>query len=457
MNYVTGFPQDVLPIYLMASIILIVLVIEAFNKIKSRAWAIPALAVYFTTAMWYFIELIYTPERFYLFSSEIIGDCYFQIILFLISFRLFLPPLYSQFIKNYQHVWRFSTLNPANILNFLAIIWLFLLIYGITRLDGNIFKALFPIASRAGGHMWGRAAGAGAGSTGFIISFASYTYLLVCSFFGALLPLQNQTWAKFLNLSLMLISWPYFILMGSRNQLLAVALPVYFSYLLFSRQEWWKKALITVITFLVLNQVFTLIIAYRNEGFVELLNASKPSVEISEQKHLGLNMLEELSYINNFYHAGMLHPSLGSGYLAELANIIPRVIWPEKPLIGIDYALLRGMGGGSSDIGVFATLSTGFIGQGLMNFGPYIGPIAPGFILACWTAILSRLWSQRYSTLRFCLFLACLTLTFNLGRDITLLVLWPAIFGYLLVRLLENLSKGRKNSAASPYSYIHKS
>ena len=29
------------------------------------------------------------------------------------------------------------------------------------------------------------------------------------------------------------------------------------------------------------------------------------------------------------------------------------------------------------------------------------------------------------------------TLTFNLGRDITLLVLWPVVFSYCFVRLIE--------------------
>ena len=34
-------------------------------------------------------------------------------------------------------------------------------------------------------------------------------------------------------------------------------------------------------------------------------------------------------------------------------------------------------------------------------------------------------------------------LTFNLGRDITLLVLWPVVFAYLFVRLTEILATKR--------------
>jgi predicted LPLAT superfamily acyltransferase len=57
--------------------------------------------------------------------------------------------------------------------------------------------------------------------------------------------------------------------------------------------------------------------------------------------------------------------------------------------------------------------------------------------MALWTGLLIRWWEQRRSLLRLMLFMVGTTLTFNLGRDITLLVLWPVIFAYFLVRLTE--------------------
>jgi hypothetical protein len=39
--------------------------------------------------------------------------------------------------------------------------------------------------------------------------------------------------------------------------------------------------------------------------------------------------------------------------------------------------------------------------------------------------------------LRLTLFMLGAGLTFNLGRDITLLVLWPVVFSYCFVRLIE--------------------
>ncbi|NEO36159.1 MAG: hypothetical protein F6J90_07400 [Moorea sp. SIOASIH] len=448
-----GFPEALVPIYVMASSLLFILVIEAFLFKDKRAWSIPALAVYATIAAWYFIELIYTPENFIHFPSVIIEDCYWQIIIFLVSFRLLIPYIFRKFIKKYHTVFKFTAFNPEQLLMVLAFVWLCLLGYGVSRLNGDIFTALFPIAARTGRQMWGRAAAAG--GNGFIISSAGYVYTLVCAFFGVLLPLPMRRKFKTLNILIILITLPYFIFLGARNNLLAVVLPGYFSYALFSQDKVWRKALISIVTFLIINQVMTLIITYRNTGFTELFAADSglQTEELSETKHLGLNMLEELCYINQFYQEGSLKLTYGGRYLAEAANIIPRAIWPNKPLIGIDYAILRGFGGADNDIGVFATISTGLIGQGFFNFGPIFGPMGAAILMASWASFMGRLWAQQFSTLRLGLFLICLGLTFNLGREFTLLVLWPALFGYLFVLMLERYgskkSKGRFMSTSN--------
>ena len=104
---------------------------------------------------------------------------------------------------------------------------------------------------------------------------------------------------------------------------------------------------------------------------------------------------------------------------------------------GLKVVHARGFGGASNDIGVVATISTGFIGGGILNFGPYFGPLAPAVLLSTWAGLLARWYRQRASLVRACLFLASLGLTFNLGRDITLLVLWPAIFAYFFTRMVE--------------------
>jgi hypothetical protein len=125
--------------------------------------------------------------------------------------------------------------------------------------------------------------------------------------------------------------------------------------------------------------------------------------------------------------------------LNELLNFIPRAIWPSKPLLGIDYAIWRGHQSDDpdSELGVNTTISSGMIGGGVLNFGQILGPVAAGILMAIWAGLLIRWWEQRKSLLRLALFMVGAGLTFNLGRDITLLVLWPVVFAYFFTRLIE--------------------
>jgi hypothetical protein len=260
--------------------------------------------------------------------------------------------------------------------------------------------------------------------------------LLVAATFGTLLPFLRQRRFRVVAILLILLSWPYFLLVGARNIFLAVLIPTFFSYVLFSQRRLFTKILVGAFLFEAVDLWFRIVITYRNIGFTKVLTQGVDS-SIYKAKHAGLDMMSELCYINRYYDSGLLNLSFGLDYLKELANIIPRAIWADKPLLGIDYAKLRGFGGSHSDIGVVATISRGIIGQGVINFGPVFGPIVSALLFAIWIAVLARFRQQWDSTLRLSLFLLGLGLTFNLGRDLTLLVLWPMLFGYVLVRILE--------------------
>lgn len=105
-------------------------------------------------------------------------------------------------------------------------------------------------------------------------------------------------------------------------------------------------------------------------------------------------------------------------------------------MIGIDYAMARGQAfGDASDggAGVGATISTGMIGQGVVNFGTFFGVLAAAFLMAFWVAILARQDLMGEKMGRMLLFFIGCVLTFNLGRDITLITLYPFLFGYLMI------------------------
>ncbi|MBW4518943.1 MAG: hypothetical protein KME16_04475 [Scytolyngbya sp. HA4215-MV1] len=447
MAYETGltiaFPFN----YVLAGIILGVLSLEAFLR-RNRAWGIPSLIIYATTALWYFVEIFYTPEEYTSFPNSIIEDSYTEVIIFLISYRLMISYCTKRLVNRRLNMATYIsqfTFNPNRFLVYIASVWLILLLFGLSRVNWNLVEALFPLTGRAGINMWSRAGAGAAGAGGFIISSANYIYTLTCAFFGILLFFtRNQI--KILNLALILASWPFYMLSGTRNQFLAVAMPAFFTYLLLSKQKWWMKILVSLLLFGMLNYLFTIVIAYRDVGFQSVVSNLMQGQEINkpETKHLGLNMAVELFYINQFYDQGQVQLQYGFDYLADFLNFIPRAIWPEKPILGLQYNLLRGFGSSRGDIGVFATIASGFIGRGVLNFGPWLGPIAPALLLALWSALLSRFWSQRYSVLRLCLFLMGLGITPNLGRDITLLVIWPMIFGYGLVRFLEHLDRKKQ-------------
>jgi len=433
--------------YYIAVAIGLFLSLEAASKLH-RSWAIPALMVYLTTGMWYFTEVFYTPERLAIFSNSIIEQGYYQVCIFLIVFRCLLPNFSRSIGRNSSQVASFNwfTLNPHRLLQILLIMWILLFIYGISRMNWDFIQALLPQGGRWSPKLWSR--GGVGNETDFIVSAAGYIYALICAMFGVLIFFQRQPQAKVINLVMIIITWPAFYLSGTRNSFLAVAMPAYMTYILTSRQKWWVKAAISAGIFVLINYLMLIAISFRNTGIDAYFEGA--ATLNSETKHQGLNMAEELFYINRFYEQKQLTLQYGLDYLAEALNLIPRFLFPDKPLIGHEYNLLR-----NPSSGIQATISAGFIGRGVMNFGPWFGPVVPAILMGLWASFLARLWNQRASILRLGLFLIGLGITPNLGRDITLLVLWPMVFGYVIVRFLENLERRRLLKITTQPQYIN--
>ncbi len=81
------------------------------------------------------------------------------------------------------------------------------------------------------------------------------------------------------------------------------------------------------------------------------------------------------------------------------------------------------------------------IGQGVVNFGRILGPAAAALIMSFWVVILARQDLQITKLGRLPLFAFGMILTFNLGRDVTLLTLYPFVFGVMAVWWLERRSR----------------
>jgi hypothetical protein len=424
--------------FYLAAATLLVLVVESCVKLLNRDSFSIALAVYATVFGWYFVDPFINPEQYDYVPSFLINQSYGQVLLFLIGFRFFMPMAVRWIVQRQSNgAFGMQRFPPEQILICAAGIWVLLLIIGIARMGGDVIGALFPVDSRAGATMWGRGAIDTSGS-GFLIASAGYMFNALTAFLGVLIFFQRTAFWRLVAGAMFVISLPYFLLEGARSHFLAVILPFIITYLFYGRHPLMIKVAILAVAFVCLDQGFKLVTAFRGTGFRDLLAAEHPYELVDEDlRQSGLNMIQELCFSNAYLNSGVASPAYGGRYLNELLNVVPRVVWPSKPLIGIDYAKWRGLGDPNSELGVVATVSTGMIGGGVLNFGQFFGPLAAGIIMALWTALLIRWWQQRISLPRLMLFMLGAGLTFNLGRDITLLVLWPVIFAYCFVRLIE--------------------
>jgi hypothetical protein len=227
--------------------------------------------------------------------------------------------------------------------------------------------------------------------------------------------------------------------------MLAILLPGFMAFItLRLRGGIILRLVVVVVSFLMIDAWFKFVLEHRAKGESiagaykadQATDEQNNSAPKKEKKHEGFNMLEELGYINYFIANGTYKVNWGERYFAELVNPIPRVLWPGKPMIGIDYAIARGMGYGNQDAasgGVAASISTGMIGQGVVNFGGFLGPIAAALLMAIWVAVLARQDLMGNDIGHLLLYAIGLVLTFNMGRDITLLVIYPFVFGWLLL------------------------
>ncbi len=423
--------------FYLAAVLLVVLTAESCIRLLNRDSFGITVGVYVTVFAWYFVDPFINPEQYDDLPSSSLGQSYGQVLLFLIGFRVFAPVAIRWIVRRRSSGVFDTRLTPERILRGVAALWLVLFILGIARLGGDVMGGVFPLDGRAGPMMWGRS-GVDTTGSGFLISFAGYLFMAVTAFLGVLAFFQRSAAWRLLAGAMFAITLPSFFLSGTRSGFLAVTVPFMITYLFYGRRLLILKLAILAIAFFCLKEGFRFVQVFRGVGFREVLASENPYELMDEDVGtVGLNMIGELCFVNAYLDSGETSPAYGARYLNELLNFIPRAIWPSKPLLGIDYAIWRGHESDDSDLGVNTTISSGMIGGGVLNFGQILGPVAAGILMALWAGLLIRWWEQRRSLLRLALFMLGAGLTFNLGRDITLLVLWPVVFAYFFVRLAE--------------------
>ncbi len=427
----------------------------AVTKVKSGL-GLPMLVGLVTVTTWYVVDLFYNGYEYYdeTFTAELMARAWWQVALFVIAFGLLTPAIHR--LINARYYWGTSsiytlTCNGAADYNLqkrlhhlwrvALIVWMLLSIVAILRDKGESFYYFFPYL----GHRddpWSRARI----GTGFdsLISVADNLEIFLSASFGVCAALLQNSRLRSLALVACGLSWPYFILDRTRNTMLAIALPGILAWVFVRlRVDWLTKVAVLAASFALINLWFAFVIANRsNMTITEALNEKGfDAADMTKVHHDGLNMFEELCWINLLTESGVYQPTVGESYLAEVASPIPRPLWPDKPTIGLDYAVARGMK--NSDLGLGTTLATGMIGQGVISFGTFFGPIFAALLTGVWSAILARIDLQGKDVM---LYGFGLILTFNLGRDITTITLYSFIFGWLLVWLKNRYTKNNGES-----------
>lgn len=420
---------------------------------RQKTFGLPLLAVLGTTFVWYFGDALYNDYSLYIdtISATALDAAWTQVSLFIIVVTTLAKPLSSHINAKFSsrsHVYSFfkrMTFSAPrfqarldSLLRGMLAIWIVLMLIALYRVNFDVIGLFAPYLGQKADPWRRNRMGGGFDS---LISLASYLQIFLTAGFLVIAALSTRSNTRGIALTISFLSLPYFLFDRTRNTMIATILPGFLAWVFLRvRGGLLIKLSIVLAAFFAISTWFAFVLHFRTHKSIAYAFATSDSIveTATKTKHLGLNMYEELGWINLFMERGTYVPNWGYRYFAEVVNPVPRVLWPEKPQIGIDYAIARGQAGGSAgSAGVWATISTGMIGQGVVNFGPWLGPLAAALLMSLWIALLARQDAQSLNPSRLLLYSVGLILTFNLGRDITLLVIYPFAFGIILVRFME--------------------
>lgn len=425
---------------------------------RHEGWGIPMAAVLATASAWYLGDALYNDYDTYILTlgTAPLTDAWWEVLLFFVAFGVLVPVMNlkmngslsggSRVLVMIRH-FSIDTENFQGQLSLIAgllvIPWIALMTFGLIHSRYNVFGMFFPylgLAPETALGPWDRDRLA-AGSLDAVLALAGYLHVMFTALFGMILVLSRRGSTIFLSGFVYFLSSPFFFFGRTRNTMLAVFLPGFLAFVaLRMKSSFFVRMVVVALAFLAVEGWMKFVIDNRDQASIATAfkEGGVQDEEIKSRKHLGFNMLEELGYINYFVANGSYKVNWGGRYFAEIVNPIPRRLWPGKPLIGIDYAIARGMAwdeAGEKSGGIAASISTGMIGQGVVNFGRILGPMAAALLMALWVAALARQDLLSDNIFHLLLFAFGLVLTFNMGRDITLLTIYPFLFGWLLLHL----------------------
>jgi predicted outer membrane lipoprotein len=449
---ISAFTQIMpLPFYL-SCLMIVVFGLHAWSE-RRRGWGLPAGMVLATVSAWYVGDVLYNEVDVYLelIGAASIASAWWQVLWFVLAFGLLVKPVHEAINARLRgqrsHVMEYLESNrllrkevqhQIDVLGgALLVAWLVLMGIALVKVEGNTIGLFAPYLGMKA-EPWAR--GQIGGGFSALISFASYLQIFLAAAFGVLAAMALNPKTRNMALLICALTLPYYIFDRTRNTMLATVMPGVLVFVFVRlRSSLPTKVMVLGGCFLVVNFWFSNVMANRQGMSFDIAGALSGNQEKGQEKakHAGLNMLEELAWIDHFTETGAYLPNMGERYFAEAMNPIPRTLWKNKPMIGLDYAVARGQAAVGPNGETTATISTGMIGQGVVNFGRFFGPLAAAVLMSLWVALLARQDLLGANPGRLVLYGTGLILTFNMGRDITLLVIYPFLFGLGLFHIWE--------------------
>ena len=463
-------------------------------KHRRQGWGLPMGAVLATVAAWYLGDGLYNDYEEYqtIIGDAALGAAWWQVLLFITCFSFLVLPVHR--LVNQRLLKRQSRLvfyartgkiadpslqrNIDQVAKALLICWLILMTIALARKGWHFSAMFFPYLEGYKLNPWAR--GRVGGGISALLSLGGYVQLFLTAGFGVVAAISKNPKTRMMAIAVCFLAFPFYIFDRTRNPMIATMLPGLLAWVFLGlRVHMIAKGAILLAVFLLANfWMLAVVNSDMNRGASignalkqitsEKSKASDGPGGIEEEKegpkHEGLSMFSELAHINNLISDGLYEPTWGGRYFAEAVNVIPRGLWKNKPLVGVDYALARGFGNEAghaeygSGGGITASIATGMIGQGIVNFGRFLGPVCAALLMSIWVSILARL-DLRGDPARLLLCTLGMILTFNMGRDITLFVLYPFVFGYMLLlgwewqqkkKMAQNVSASRQRKRTFP-------
>jgi len=457
-------------------------------KHRRDGWGLPMLAVLGTVSVWYLGDGLYNDYEMYRLTigDDALGAAWWQVLLFVVTFAFLVKPLHEQinrrFLKRRSHLLIYATSdkirNPNlqqtidQVASALLVCWIALMAVALARKGWDFSGMFMPYLEGYKLKPWSR--GRVGGGMSALLSLAGYVQIILTASFGVIAAVSTNPKTRLMAITVCFLAFPYYIFDRTRNPMIATMGPGLLAWVFIGlRARMIVKVGILTAAFLLANFWFMFVVQTNMNRGVTLADAlaqGKSSEtemmgdeEKESKKHEGLSMYSELAHMNDLFDADIYSPTWGKRYFAEVVNFIPRGLWKNKPLVGVDYALARGFGSKEgeaveSGAGITASIATGMIGQGVANFGRILGPMCSALLMAIWVSILARL-DLRGDPARLILCAVGMILTFNMGRDITLFVLYPFVFGYMLLlgwewqqtkKTAQNVSAARRRQGTFP-------